>query len=70
MSPNESDWITHALDDARRGRTKAPDAVWTKLKVLLKTTLRQKPVPAMELQKIAMDLIEGANTLEDHSDQH
>lgn len=70
MSSNESDWITNAVDHARRGTTKAPDAVWTKLKVLLKTTLSQKPVPAMELQKIAMELIDGVKTLEPRLDQH
>jgi hypothetical protein len=70
MSPNESDWITNAVDDARRGKTKAPDAVWTKLEVLLKTALSQRPIPAMELQKIAMELIEGVKTLEHHLGHH
>jgi hypothetical protein len=69
MSPNESDWITNAVDDARRGKTTTPDAMWAKLKALLKTTLIQKPLPAMELQKIAMELIKGAETLEHHSNR-
>jgi hypothetical protein len=45
MSASENDWITNAVEDARRGKTKAPDALWTKLKALLKTTLSQKPIP-------------------------
>lgn len=70
MSTNETDWIANAVDDARRGKTESPDALWTKLKVLLKTTLSQKPIPAMELQKIAMDLIDGSKTLEHHLNEH
>jgi hypothetical protein len=69
MSANENDWITKAVEDARQRKTKAPDALWTKLKALLKTTLSQKPIPAMELQKIAMALVEGVKTLEHDLDQ-
>jgi hypothetical protein len=69
MSSNDTEWIANASDDARRGNAKTPDAVWSRLTDLLRTTLIQKPIPAMELQKIAMQLIEGVKTLEDHSDQ-
>jgi hypothetical protein len=69
MSSNDSDWIANASDDARRGNAKTPDVVWSRLTDLLRTMLIQKPLPAMELQKIAMQLIDGIKTLEDHSDQ-
>lgn len=69
MSPNEDDWIANAVGDARRGKTKAPDEIWTTLESLLETTFSQKPISALELQKIAMDLIAGAKNLEHKLDQ-
>lgn len=54
---SEETWVEHSLSEARRHALPAPDTVWTWMETLLKGRLGQQPLTGMELQSIAMQLM-------------
>ncbi len=58
MSVN-SDWITAAVAKARLKVTTAPDGVWPQVEALLRGSFSERPIPAMQLEKVARQLIEA-----------
>jgi hypothetical protein len=56
---NDSDWITAAVAKTRQKGPAVPDCVWSQLEAVLRGKFSARPIPAVELASLAMQLIEG-----------
>ncbi len=57
--PDDSDWIAAAIAKARQKGAVAPDIVWSRVEGLLRGSFRERPLPAMQLESVARNLIEA-----------
>jgi hypothetical protein len=55
----DSDWITAAIAKARQKGAVGPDIVWSRVEGLLRGSFRERPLPAMQLESVARNLIEA-----------
>jgi hypothetical protein len=55
---NDVHWITAAISKAREQCAEVPESVWTQIESLLRGKISQRPIPAVELASVAMQLIE------------
>jgi hypothetical protein len=57
--PDDTDWITAAIVKARQKGVVAPDIVWSRVEGLLRSSFRERPLSAMQLESVARNLIEA-----------
>jgi len=55
---DDAHWISAAISKARLQCAEVPESVWTQIDVLLRGKISQRPIPAIELASVAMQLIE------------
>ena len=58
---NRADWVADAIQEARSKCTQVPNSLWVEAEELLRGKLSQRSIPAVELAKTAMQLIESVH---------
>jgi hypothetical protein len=54
---DDHDWVAPTIAKARQKGIDVPEAVWSQVEAVLRDKLSQRPIPAMELVKVAEQLI-------------
>ena len=55
--PDDSNWVIPTIREVRKQFAEVPESVWMQVETLLKGRFSQRSLPAMELVKVAEQLI-------------
>jgi len=60
--PDDTEWVTRAITNAKLESTTKDDAVWSLLENFLNGDLRTRPLTAMQLQAVARQLMDAMDS--------